>query len=162
MYNLKYIICLTITSILTIGVANAQSKQPTQPNASPTVNQDASLKDHNQELNNLLAQPQAQTENTVPNARSGKPLNTPAATGGSDYDSNIVSGLDDYKKRKQMVRERIAEMQRIREEEFRRQAYAQALKAAQEREKGRMAVAGKKMTNQEYFDKQTKIMQDQK
>jgi hypothetical protein len=143
-------------------VAIAQTKQTTQQNVSSTVNQEPSSKEHNQELNSLLAQPQAQNENPAPTARNGKPLNTPAATSGSDYDSNIVSGLDDYKKRKQMVKERVAEMQRIREEEFRRQAYAQALKAAQEREKGRMAAAGKKMTNQEYFDKQTKVMQDQK
>lgn len=161
MYNLKYIICLTITSILTIGVANAQGKQPTQPNL-PTVNQDAASQANNQELNNLLAQPQPQSEYNAPVSRNGKPINTPAATGGSDYDSQIVSGLDDYKKRKKMVAERVAEMQRIREEEFRRKAYEQALKAAQEREKGRMAAAGKKMTNQEYFDKQTKILQGQK
>jgi hypothetical protein len=161
MYNLKYIICLTITSILTIGVANAQGKQPNQPN-SPTVNQDAASQAHNQELNNLLTQPTTQVEQTAPISRNGKALNTPAATGGSDYDSQIVSGLDDYKKRKRMVAERVAEMQRIREEEFRRKAYEQALKAAQEREKGRMAAAGKKMTNQDYFDKQTKILQNQK
>ncbi len=72
-----------------------------------------------------------------------------------------MTGLDDYKNRKKLIAERVAELQRLREEEFRRQAYEQALKAAQEREKSRMASAGKKMTNQEYFDKQTKAMQGQ-
>lgn len=156
MYNLKYIICLAITSFLTIGVANAQNKQLKQPTNSllPTTNS-------NQELNNVLEQ-QSATQQPVAASRIGKPLNTPAATSGSDYDSVIVSGLDDYKNRKKMIAERIAELQRAREEEFKRQAYEQALKAAQEREKGRMASAGKKMTNQEYFDKQTKVLQEQK
>jgi hypothetical protein len=150
MYNLKYIICLAITSILTTGVANAQNKQLNQP-TNPLV----ASTNSNQELNNLLEQPSAIS-------KSGKPLNTPAATSGSDYDSVIVSGLDDYRNRKKIIAERVAELQRAREEEFRRQAYEQALKAAQEREKGRMAAAGKKMTNQEYFDKQTKVLQEQK
>lgn len=158
MYNLKYIICLAITSILSIGVANAQNQQTFN---SPIVNSELESANKNQELNNLLAQ-SSNTESLNPISRQGKPLNTPAATGGSDYDSNIVNGLEDYKRRKKLMASRLFEMQRVREEEFRRKAYEQALRAAQEREKGRMVAAGKKMSNQEYFDKQTRVMQGQK
>src|SRR5579875_2273595 len=104
MYNLKYLICLIITSALTIGVANAQNKQVNQ-----TINPSPVNTSSNQELNNLVQQ---QVNNTY---RSGKPLNTPEATGGSDYDSVIVSGLDDYKNRKRMIADRLAEIQRARE-----------------------------------------------
>jgi len=156
MCNLKYLVVLSISALLATGHASAQNKQQANPmnQAAPT---------QNDELNKLIDSPSAQVQFPTSNiiSKTGKPLNTPAATGGADYDSNIVTGLDEYKNRKRMVAERVAEMQRMREEEFRRQAYEQALRSAQEREKSRMAKAGKKMTTQEYFDKQTKAMQGQ-
>ena len=134
------------------------------------------------ELNKILAanqadnnasQPEApapESKVVVPLGKNSKPLNTPAATDGADYESNIFTGLDDYNNRKKLLAERAAEIKKERErreEEYRRQAYEKALIAAQERERKRIAEAnkakgGKQMSNQDYFDRQTKIMQGQK
>lgn len=175
MLNLRNIIFLTSASILVMSSAVAQTTAVSNSSAD--------------ELNKLLAQsasatpvvaPVAITNNptitttttttttsTPVHVANGKPLNTPAATSGADYGGNIVTGLDDYNNRKKMIAERAAEIQRNIEEEYRRKSYEQALRAAQEREKQRIVESSKnngakKMSNQDYFDRQTKAMQGTK
>jgi hypothetical protein len=153
MLNIKRITFLTFSSLLLVNSAFAQNK----PASSVDLDKI------------LAAQPGAKPVEApapavvVPLDKHGRPVNTPAATSGSDYDSTIVTGLDEYNNRRKLVAEKAEELKRARDEEYRRQAYEKALLAAQEREKTRMAAAStKKMTTQEYYDRQTKIMSGQK
>lgn len=189
MFKVKSVVLLAMCSIVASGSALAQTKQnagilPT-PNALPAVPSFAPPEPGSKpapnvpvapltELEKIVAQNAKQNKQAapveapvavkVPLGKNGQPLNTPGATGGSDYDAEVVTGLDEYNQRKKALAEKAVEMQKIREEEYRRKEYEKALKAAQEREKIRMEKAAgvKKLTSQEYFDRQTKIMQDQK
>lgn len=93
--------------------------------------------------------------------------NTPAATGGASYDVNVVTGLDEYNQRKKALSEKAehikTENQKKAEAEYRKAAYLSALQAAQAREKERLSKLPQQQqptnnSNQDYFDRQTKIL----
>lgn len=92
---------------------------------------------------------------------SSSEINTPQATGGANYDDEAVDGIEEYNKRRQTIIQR-AEMLR-REQEKLDAEYRAYLQRAKEHTAAKAASANKQkpVSTQEYFDRQTKIMQGQ-
>jgi Skp family chaperone for outer membrane proteins len=89
--------------------------------------------------------------------------NTPQATGGANYEGNVFTGLDDYNKKKQELLDKAAN---IKKEQDRLDAEYKLYKQKQlqmQQIEAQKQQAAKKTTKafsaQEYFDRQTKIMQ---
>ena len=104
----------------------------------------------------------------VQNALAQQGQNTPASTGGANYNEEVVTGLDEYKQRKKILQEKTeqikSEQKKQAETEYKKKMYEASLKAAQEREAER--IKNQKPTkdkglnsNQEYFDRQTGVLE---
>lgn len=105
------------------------------------------------------------------------PINTPLATDGANYDGAVETGLEEYRKKQKLLNDKVEAIKIKRQqilEEYQRQkeyeAYLKAVKEAQEKVAKQNAQANTKVssvpkektiTAQEYFDRQTKIMQGQ-
>ncbi len=104
----------------------------------------------------LSSTAQAETKPQTPSES-----NSPQATGGANYDGEAVDGIEEYNKRRQLIVQR-AEMLR-REQEKLDAEYRAYLQRAKEQAAAQKASSNKSkaVSNQEYFDRQTKIMQGQ-
>ncbi len=92
--------------------------------------------------------------------------NTPQATGGANYDGTVFTGLDDYNKKRQDLLDRAASIKKEQDRldaeyklyKQKQQQQAQLLEAQKQQQKATQKTT-KAYSAQEYFDRQTKIMQ---
>lgn len=95
------------------------------------------------------------------NMQSKNDINTPLATGGADYNVNTPTGLDDYNRKRRELMER-AELLKREQEKL---DYEYRVQVTRSKQAAAAAAANAKntktMSAQEYFDRQTAIMQGQ-